>query len=70
LNFLVTILCVTLGREWMLYYICPLHTIYFIVVWLIARFPPSPSSAKAGACKAIASILFLFSFFAVSFHDI
>lgn len=34
LNFLVAFLCLTHGNSYMLYYICPLHTYYFAVVYL------------------------------------
>ena len=41
LNFLVTLLCMAMGNTYILYYICPLHTFYFFVVYAImspARF--------------------------------
>jgi hypothetical protein len=31
LNFFVTLLCITLSRQYMLYYICALHTWWFLV---------------------------------------
>jgi hypothetical protein len=33
LNFLVTFVCLTLNNEYMLYYICPLHTLFTIFVY-------------------------------------
>lgn len=33
LNFLVFFLCMTLGNNYILYYICPLHTFYFFLVF-------------------------------------
>ena len=35
LNFLVFFLCMAMGNSYILYYICPLHTFYFIVVYVI-----------------------------------
>jgi len=34
LNFLVLCLCLTLGNSYILYYICPLHTFYFLIVFV------------------------------------
>jgi len=33
LNFLVGLLCLVTGNSYILYYICPLHTFYFFVVY-------------------------------------
>lgn len=41
LNFLVLLLCTALGNTYILYYICPLHTFYFLVVYAIMRVAPS-----------------------------
>ncbi|CAN0169434.1 unnamed protein product [Ascophyllum nodosum] len=35
LNFLVTLLCMAMDNHYILYYICPLHTFYFLVVYAI-----------------------------------
>lgn len=35
LNFLVFFLCMVMGNNYILYYICPLHTFYFFVVYTI-----------------------------------
>ena len=35
LNFLVACLCLTLGNTYILYYICPLHTFYFLSVYCV-----------------------------------
>lgn len=35
LNFLVILLCMAMGNHYILYYICPLHTFYFFVVYAI-----------------------------------
>eukprot|EP01088_Endostelium_zonatum_P001415 TRINITY_DN11719_c0_g1_i1.p1 TRINITY_DN11719_c0_g1~~TRINITY_DN11719_c0_g1_i1.p1 ORF type:complete len:606 (-),score=57.22 TRINITY_DN11719_c0_g1_i1:5-1822(-) len=37
LNFMVTIMCLLLNNEYMLYYICPLHTWWFLVVFATMR---------------------------------
>lgn len=38
LNFLVVFLCLTFGNTYILYYICPLHTCFFLVVYACMRF--------------------------------
>eukprot|EP00051_Salpingoeca_urceolata_P016158 m.213282 g.213282 ORF g.213282 m.213282 type:complete len:939 (-) comp18603_c2_seq1:36-2852(-) len=35
LNFLVVFLCLTMGNTYILYYICPLHTFFFLMVYCI-----------------------------------
>ncbi len=35
LNFLVFFLCMTMGNNYILYYICPLHTFYFFMVYTL-----------------------------------
>ncbi len=45
LNFLVVLLCMAMGNTYILYYICPLHTFYFFVVYAIM----SPARL-VGAC--------------------
>ena len=35
LNFLVIFLCLTHGNSYILYYICPLHTFYFLMVYAV-----------------------------------
>ena len=40
LNFLVLILMMTLGNTYMLYYICPLHTFFFFMVYVIMYIKP------------------------------
>ena len=34
LNFLVVFLCLTMGNPYILYYICPLHTFFFLFVYV------------------------------------
>jgi N-acetylneuraminate 9-O-acetyltransferase len=46
LNFLVTLLCLTLGNPYILYYICPLHTFYFFVVYATMRVMPHRNHGK------------------------
>lgn len=38
LNFLVALICPLLRNEYMLYYICPMHTLFTLFVWLAVRF--------------------------------
>jgi hypothetical protein len=33
LNFLVTVVCIVLQNSYMLYYICPMHTIFTVFVY-------------------------------------
>ena len=33
LNFFVALLCLTMGNSYVLYYICPLHTFFFFMVY-------------------------------------
>ena len=35
LNFLVTLTCIVLQNSYMLYYICPMHTIFTVLVYAI-----------------------------------
>ncbi len=35
LNFLVTMTCIVLQNSYMLYYICPMHTLFTIMVYAI-----------------------------------
>ena len=37
LNFLVVLLCITLDNTYILYYICPLHTFYFLTTYAVMR---------------------------------
>jgi len=60
LNFLVTVLCVTLNKEYMLYYICAMHTWWFLVVYAVmAPFREYNKSHFVIALKML--FLFLFS---------
>mmetsp|Transcript_16076 Transcript_16076/g.19550 ORF Transcript_16076/g.19550 Transcript_16076/m.19550 type:complete len:467 (-) Transcript_16076:82-1482(-) len=37
LNFFVILICIVLRNEYMLYYICPMHTAFTLLVWLALR---------------------------------
>jgi hypothetical protein len=37
LNFLAIVCCFVLNNQYMLYYICPLHTVCSLIVWLMMR---------------------------------
>jgi len=41
LNFTVLFLCLTMNNMYILYYICPLHTFYFLIVYATMRIAPS-----------------------------
>ncbi|CAM9997888.1 unnamed protein product, partial [Phaeothamnion confervicola] len=40
LNFLVMCLCMVMGNSYILYYICPLHTFYFLFTYVVMRLLP------------------------------
>lgn len=48
LNFLVTLLCMVMDNHYILYYICPLHTFYFLVVYAIMAPASSMNYTKNG----------------------
>ncbi|CBN78469.1 conserved unknown protein [Ectocarpus siliculosus] len=48
LNFLVILLCMAMGNTYILYYICPLHTFYFFVVYAIMSPAKSANYTKNG----------------------
>jgi N-acetylneuraminate 9-O-acetyltransferase len=47
LNFLVLLLCASQGNTYILYYICPLHTFYFLLVYCIMRVWQSANHSAA-----------------------
>ncbi|KAG5176949.1 10 TM acyl transferase domain found in Cas1p-domain-containing protein [Tribonema minus] len=61
LNFLVTLLCLTFGNTYILYYICPLHTFYFLVVYAVMRVLPSANYTTAVRWKlaVAAAVIYL-----------
>ena len=48
LNFLVVFLCLTQGTTYILYYICPLHTFFFIMVYVTMRIGKQWNYSKYG----------------------
>ena len=48
LNFLVLFLCLTFGNTYILYYICPLHTCFFLVVYATMRIYPEVNHTQWG----------------------
>lgn len=48
LNFLVFFLCMTMGNDYILYYICPLHTFYFFVVYIFMAVLPKYNYTENG----------------------
>lgn len=46
LNFLVTLLCMSQANTYILYYICPLHTFYFFLVYATMRVLPQCNHGK------------------------
>lgn len=46
LNFLVILLCLSQANTYILYYICPLHTFYFLVVFVTMRVFPRSNHGK------------------------
>lgn len=62
LNFLVIFLCLSQGTTYILYYICPLHTYYFLMVYATMRIGKRLNYSKYGlrikmACVAVAIFL-------------
>ena len=58
LNFLVSFLCLTQGTTYILYYICPLHTYFFFMVYITMRVAKHVNYTKYGlrvklACLAL-----------------
>jgi len=63
LNFLVTFLCLTQGTTYILYYICPLHTYFFFMVYAVMRIGKDLNYSKYGLrlkLGALAIFIFLF----------
>lgn len=48
LNFLVTVTCVVLENSYMLYYICPMHTIFTIFVYACLGLGSKYNSSATG----------------------
>ena len=64
LNFLVAVTCLVTRNEYMLYYICPMHTFWFISVYVFMRVLPSwnedpvKMAVKFGLYFAVVFLLF------------
>jgi len=67
LNFFVFFVCVLLRNEYMLYYICPMHTVFTLFVWLALRFGQSFLAFKLAATFALTYVLYDTSFFQIAF---
>ncbi len=62
LNFLVVMLCLVMGNTYLLYYICPLHTMFFFLVYGTMRFYSSINHSKWGIrvkLAVVAGVIFL-----------
>ncbi|RNF14751.1 putative CAS1 domain-containing protein 1-like isoform X2 [Trypanosoma conorhini] len=59
LNFLVTAVCFTLGNQYMLYYICPLHTLFTLFVYASLYFFQGLNSTNKGLCVKVVVLFFL-----------
>ena len=61
LNFLVVFLCLTMGNSYILYYICPLHTFYFLFVYVTMRVRKDVNHTRLGIrFKLILASVFLY----------
>jgi N-acetylneuraminate 9-O-acetyltransferase len=57
LNFLAAACCVVLNNSYMLYYICPMHTLFTLAVYgVLAVWPSANKSAAGVTVKLVASI--------------
>ncbi len=58
LNFLVFFCCVVLQNSYMLYYICPMHTIFTIMVYAsLAILPQYNKNAVFMWCKCVRDVM-------------
>ena len=59
LNFLVATVALALQRPYMLYYICPLHTFFFLFVWVVMRIQCSQNKNDAFVLKKLGVALLI-----------
>eukprot|EP00898_Chlorokybus_atmophyticus_P002587 jgi/Chlat1/3329/Chrsp220S03395 len=60
LNFMVFIVCAVLSNSYMLYYICPMHTLFTLLVYIpLAIAPHLNTNTTAVLCKLAGCILFV-----------
>ena len=62
LNFLVVFLCLTQGTTYILYYICPLHTFFFIMVYVTMRIGKQWNYSKYGLRIKLSLVAFVIFF--------
>ena len=54
LNFLVVLVCIVLQNSYMLYYICPMHTLFTIMVYAALGLGHRYNKSNAGIiCKSV-----------------
>lgn len=59
LNFLVLFLCLSQGTTYILYYICPLHTYFFFMVYLTMRIRKDLNYSKYGVRFKLVAVAFV-----------
>ena len=62
LNFLVIFLCLTQGTTYILYYICPLHTYFFLMVYVTMRIGKHMNYTKYGLRMKLAILAIIIYF--------
>jgi N-acetylneuraminate 9-O-acetyltransferase len=50
LNFLVTMILMVMNTDYMLYYICPMHTLWFLSVYAMMAIAPGMNLTNTGIC--------------------